>query len=154
MRPNPILQVDDDENDVLLLRYVFRTLAIPTPLHSVTDGQQALDYLAGAGGYGDRERHPLPCLVLLDLKMPGKGGFEVLEWIRAQPALRTLVVVVMTASADQSDIDRAYQLGANAYVIKPTGTDQLTDVVRALQLWWMQTNRFPLLGESPRTGTP
>lgn len=142
MNDGPILQVEDDENDVLLLRYVLRAAGIPNALVTVSDGQEAIAYLSGEGEYADRARHPLPCLVLLDLKMPIKNGFDVLRWVRAQPALRCLVIVVMTASADQQDIDRAYDLGANAFVIKPTGTDQLAELMKSLHGFWMRHNQF------------
>jgi CheY-like chemotaxis protein len=152
MKGAPILQADDDENDVLLLQYVFRAARLPSPLHSVTDGQDAMDYLAGTGHFADRSRHPFPCLVLLDIKMPRKGGFEVLQWIRSQPSLRSLVVIMFTASANRDEIELAYQMGANSFIIKPAGTDKLEDVVKALHAYWVGYNQFgPLCTIAPVT---
>lgn len=142
MNDAPILQVEDDENDVLLLRYVFRTAGIMSPVHAVQSGREAMDYLAGAGEFGDRSRFPLPGLVLLDIKLPRVGGLEVLQWIRADPRLRGLVVIMFTASASQREIDEAYALGANSFVIKPAGTKDLTELVRALNTYWIGYNRF------------
>lgn len=151
MDDDAILQVEDDENDVLLLRYALRAAGVRNPVHVVADGQQAIAYLSGTGDYADPERFPVPALVLLDLKMPVKSGFDVLRWIRGQPDLRALVVVVMSASANQADVDQAYALGANGFVIKPTGADQLAELVRALHEFWMAHNRFPTVTRaSPR----
>jgi CheY-like chemotaxis protein len=143
MKHAPILQLEDDENDVLLLKYAFKHAQIPNPLVSVTDGQKAVDYLAGHGEFADRDRFPPPCMVLLDLKTPRRSGLEVLRWIRAHPELRTLIVLMFTASANLEDIREAYEIGANAFVIKPAGTDRLTDLVRVLHTFWFGYNQFP-----------
>jgi CheY-like chemotaxis protein len=149
MNDAPILQVEDDENDVLLLRYVFRTAGITSPVCSVASGQEAMDYLAGTGEFADRGRFPFPGLVLLDIKLPRVGGLEVLQWIRAHPQLRTLVVIMFTASASQREIDDAYALGANSFVIKPAGTKELTELIRALNAYWTGYNRFASPGGGP-----
>jgi CheY-like chemotaxis protein len=149
MNEAPILQVEDDENDVLLLRYVFRTAGIMSPVYSVASGQEAMDYLAGSGGFADRSRFPLPGLVLLDIKLPRVGGLEVLQWIRGHPRLRTLVVIMFTASASQREIDQAYAWGANSFVIKPAGTKDLTELVRALNAYWIGCNRFASAAGDP-----
>src|SRR5438874_11348590 len=96
----PILLVEDDKNDVFFLRYAFEAAAIPNPLKVVEDGQQAIDYFAGKGKYGNRARFPFPCLVLLDLKLPVKMGLDVLRWVNEQPSLKTLLILVLTSSKD------------------------------------------------------
>ena len=93
---NTILLVEDEENDVFFLKHAFEEVGVLNPLRVAQDGQEALDYLSGRGEYADRERFPLPCLILLDLKLPRVMGFEVLQWIREQPALKTLIVVVLS----------------------------------------------------------
>src|SRR4029077_13538322 len=109
----------DDENDALLIGRAFRRSGWGKDLQNVRGGEQGVDYLSGHGSYANRERFPLPFLVLLDLKMPGLDGFEVLQWLRAEPELKRLLVVVLTSSNLQADVDRAYELGANSYLVKP-----------------------------------
>src|SRR5215469_10589973 len=108
-----ILLVDDDENDVLLLQRAFEKAGLHDWLRVVSSGQEAVDYLSAHGNYTDRERFPLPFLMLLDLKMPGTDGFEVLRWARGESELKRLLIVVLTSSNLQTDVDRAYELGAN-----------------------------------------
>src|SRR5438270_829679 len=103
-----ILLVEDNDDDVLLVRRAFAKAKLGTPLAVVRDGDAAVEYLGGGGPYADRERHPLPALVLLDLKLPRRSGFEVLEWVRRHPVLRRLPVVVLTSSKETADVDRAY----------------------------------------------
>ncbi len=143
MPPRPILQVDDEETDAILLASVFADAGITNPLRVASDGQQAIDYLAGTGMYADRERYPLPCLVLLDLKLPVRSGAEVLEWMRSQPALRSIVVIVLSSSALPSDVRTAYALGANSFVEKPGQYSEAADLARALKAWWLDFNQYP-----------
>lgn len=149
MNNRVILQAEDDENDVLLLRYAFARAQVQTSLHSVADGQLAIDYLAGTGEYADRTRFPLPCLVLLDIKLPRRTGLEALQWIRAQPELRALLVIMLTASAYQAEIDQAYEFGANSFVIKPAGVDELTELVKTLHDYWFGLNRLASICHRP-----
>ncbi len=130
-----ILQVEDDANDVFLLQRVFREVAIPNPVRVVTDGQMAIDYLSGAGAFGNRTDFPLPGLVLLDLKLPHRSGREVLQWIRAQPAFRRIIVVVFTSGEYAGDIGLAYDLGANAFLLKPKDFSQYVGIGRFLKDW-------------------
>ena len=154
MKTRCILQVEDDENDVLLLRLVFEKAGIECPLRVVGDGQMAIDYLLGAGAYADRERFPLPCLVLLDLNLPMRGGLEVLGWIRQHPILKKLVVVVFSSSALQVDVERAYQLGANSYIAKPRGIEKTLEIAQLLKGWWLGYNQFaPIELAPPMAGT-
>lgn len=138
-----ILHVEDRDEDVYLLRYIFKRVEIRNPVHAVPDGQQAIDYLAGTGEFADRERFPMPGLVLLDLKLPLKMGLEVLEWIRSKPSLTGLVVIVLTSSVHDKDVNRAYELGANAFLVKPSDTDELTEICQALKQFWLVHNCTP-----------
>ena len=113
------------------------------------DGEQAIDYLSGRGAYANRERNPLPYLLLLDLKMPGTDGFEVLQWIRGEPELRRLLVVVLTSSNLQADVDRAYELGANSYLVKPVEFDEMVNMLQRFEAYWTEMNRRPSTVGSP-----
>ena len=139
----PVLLVEDSETDILLMQHVWRNVGVPNPLHVVEDGQRAMDYLVGNGSFADRVAHPLPCLVLLDLKMPYFNGLEVLQWMRQQAGLKTLPVIVLTASVSDEDIADAYRLGASAYIEKPMGMPKLTEMVTHLSGFWLTLNRFP-----------
>ena len=141
----PILYVEDEPEDAYLLQVAFERAAITNPLKVVTDGQQAVDYLSGAGQFGNRQAYPLPCLVLLDLKLLGMSGLEVLEWIRQQPALKPMVVIVFTSSRQPADIERAYRCGANAYILKPADTQERQQFAELLKNWWLRTNQFALI---------
>ncbi len=140
-----ILLVEDEPDDAHLLTRAFRKAGIGNPVRWLTDGDEALAYLAGQGPYADRERHPLPAVVLLDLKLPRRSGFEVLEWLRAQPVLRRLPVVVLTSSGEPQDVDRAYDLRVNSYVVKAVDLADLTEIVRSMAAYWAVTNEPPAL---------
>ena len=129
-----ILLVEDDSNDVLLLQRAFRRANLDHSLQVVSDGDQAVLYFTGQGGYADRERYPLPSLVLLDLQLPRMSGLEVLAWLRNQTGvLKNLPVIVLTSSRLSDDVDRAYALGANSYMAKPSGNyDGLAEMVKKL----------------------
>ena len=137
-----ILLVEDNEDDVFLMERAVKGAGITNPISVVEDGQQAINYLSGAGHYSDREKFPLPVVVFLDLKLPLKSGHEVLAWIREQTSFQTLVVVVLTSSNQQSDISRCYALGANSYLVKPPTPDQLVDLAKAFRWYWLEYNRF------------
>jgi len=125
MNAIPILYVEDEETDILLVQHVLNRAGITNLLKTVKDGKAATDYLAGNAPFNDRRLYPLPGLVLLDLNLPYWSGFEVLAWIRRQPHLRRLPVVVLTSSRRPDDIARAYDAGANGYLVKP---NSLADV--------------------------
>jgi len=137
----PILQVDDDANDVFLLQHAMTKAGVKNPIQVVTDGQQAIDYLRGAGKFADRAKFPLPCLILLDLKLPYVMGLDVLKWIRQQP--RVSLVVMLTASGNDADIAAAYRLGANAFMTKPSESGKFEDMVKALKDFWLTHNTMP-----------
>jgi CheY-like chemotaxis protein len=139
-----VLYVEDDPNDVFLLQRAFQKAGVDVALASVGDGLEAEDYLAaGARTATARAKHPLPSLVLLDLKLPKKSGLEVLEWLRGQPDLRLIPVIVLTSSQDRGDVRRAYELGANSYLVKPAQIGTLVDMVKALSAYWMTYNKQP-----------
>jgi CheY-like chemotaxis protein len=137
----PILYAEDDENDALLAALAFERAEIRNPLAIVPGGQQAIAYLEGTGQYADRAQHPLPCLVLLDVKMPGRSGLEVLKWVRSQPGLCTLPVLMLTSSNQEGDIQRAYMLGANGYLEKPSKPDEMFVIAKAIKGYWLMLNR-------------
>ena len=143
MSQYPVLYVEDNADDVLLLRHAFKRADILDPVQFAQDGQEAIDYLAGAEKFSDRQKYPMPRLVLLDLKLPRKTGIQVLQWIREQPALRKLPVIILSASAQESDVGRCYELGANAFLVKPSSIDTLGDMCRAIQHFWLSYNVFP-----------
>ncbi len=132
-----ILQVEDDANDVLLFEQACRKAGLTVPIHRVSDGDEALAYLRGQGPFADRDEHPLPRLVLLDLKMPRVSGFEVLAWLRRQERFRRLPVVVLSSSNHESDVKRALELGVNSYLVKPVQFDALVEVVRQIHQYWL-----------------
>ena len=141
--PHPILLVEDTRDDVLLIQRAFRKATLNVRMHVVNDGEAAVDYLAGNGTYADREQHPLPMLVLLDLKLPRRSGFDVLTWIRQQPLLKRLPVVILTSSEQMQDVNRAYDLGANTYLLKPVEFDSLKEMVKTLDLYWLLWSQKP-----------
>ena len=143
MNPTSILYVEDEETDVMLLQHVLTKAGIHNPVHTVKDGKAAMDYLAGNPPFEDRQAHPLPRLMLLDLNLPYWSGFEVLEWLRQQPQLRRLPVVIFTSSNRPDDIARAYDAGANAYLVKPNALADLSSLVLALRDFWLIHNRLP-----------
>lgn len=147
----PILQVEDDANDVYLLQHAMTAAGVENPIQVATDGQQAIDYLKGAGKFADREQFPLPCLVLLDLKLPYVMGLEVLKWIREQPG-SALVVILLTASAEDADIAEAYHLGANAFLTKPTKSSKLVGIAKAIKDFWLTHNTLPQESHVAATG--
>ena len=125
-----ILLAEDDDNDVFFMRRALQKAGIEFPLQVVHDGQEALDYLNGEGKFSNREQHPLPSVLLLDLKMPFLGGFEVLTWIGSQSSLKGLPVVVLTSSAEERDRRKAAELGAKAYFVKPPKPETLKEILQ------------------------
>lgn len=135
-----ILLVEDNPDDVLLARRAVKKAALPVSLQAVEDGDEAVAYLGGSGQFGERARHPLPSLVLLDLKLPKRSGLEVLRWVRSQPELDTTPVVVLTSSGEDEDIQKAYALGANSYLQKPVAFNGLVRLLGVLDLYWFRNN--------------
>src|SRR5213592_4005390 len=141
LRDSAILLVEDDEADIFLLRRAFRDARIANPLIEVRDGQAAIQYLSGEGDYADRARYPIPFLILLDLRLPKLSGFEVIAWMRDQPQLANLIVVVLTASDHVPDVTKARDLGANSYLVKPGNFEELVQMVKRIKGRWLLVNR-------------
>src|SRR5262245_38831532 len=140
MKQSHILHVDDDPNGVLLFEHACRKVGLSCQLHAVSDGEEAIAYLQGANHFADRERYPLPNLVVLDLKMPRLTGFDVLTWLRQKEKCHWLPVIVLSSSNHEADVRRAYSLGANSYLVKPVAFDTLVEIVNAIQQYWLKMN--------------
>ncbi|HET7921653.1 MAG TPA: response regulator [Gammaproteobacteria bacterium] len=141
-----ILLAEDDENDVMLIKRAFSKSHVINPIACVENGEQAVAYLSGQGEYADREKHPLPFMMLLDLKLPRLSGHEVLTWLREQPGLKRLPVVVLTSSREPTDINRAYEIGANSYLVKPVVFEEFSTLLKQLQVYWLMLSELPELG--------
>ncbi len=141
-----VLIAEDDAGDVFLLQRAFAAAQVPASLHFVRDGQEAIDYLEGESEFGDRKTYPLPDLMLLDLKMPRLNGFDVLSWVRQQPGLKRLVTI-LTSSDQPQDINRAYDLGANSYLLKPHSSNELSELVKRVEKYWLEANQCPAIIE-------
>lgn len=141
--PNQIvLYVEDEESDRLLMQWGFQKQGMEAMLRMVKDGQEALDYLSGAAAYTEREKHPLPGVVLLDLNLPEVHGFEVLEWIRAHPLHRELPVVIFSSSSREEDRAKARLLGANEFIPKPSSGLQFAEVARTVHSRWVKNGDY------------
>jgi len=146
-----ILLVEDDENDVFFLQQAMHRAGVVNPIQVAHDGQQAIDYFKGTGKFADREKFPLPYLVLLDLKLPHVMGLDVLKWIRQQPAV-TAIVIILSSSMDEADIATAYRLGANGYLVKLPDVSRLTDMAKSIKDFWLTQNIPP--AETPEEVAP
>ncbi len=131
-----VLLVEDDLNDIFLVKRAFKLARIQNPLQVATDGEEAIHYLRGEGKYADREAHPLPKLIVMDIKMPRLTGFEVLEWVKRDAPLRRVPVVIVSSSDNPSDINRAYELGANAYMVKPVDFRAVEHLFQSITHYW------------------
>jgi CheY-like chemotaxis protein len=140
----PILLVEDDPTDYRLIQRAFSKLNNGFDIFRLTNGEEVMSYIAGDAPYENRGAHPMPAIMLLDLKLPRRSGFEVLQWLRGQPSgLKRLPVVVLTSSRHSTDINRAYDLGANSYLIKPDTGSQLEQLASEFQTYWLRLNEFP-----------
>ncbi len=138
-----VLLVEDDGNDVLLTTLAVRKILPSLPVKIVVNGEEAISYLRGDGIYADRKKYPLPGLVLLDLHMPRKTGFEVMEWIRQEAAFQQLPVIVFSSSATPSDVHEACRRGANSFLIKPLHFEDWVELLRSTVVEWMQNREIP-----------
>ncbi len=143
-----VLYAEDDPNDAFFMRHAFTKLNGAVTLNIVSHGRAAIDYLSGAGEYGDRSRYPLPMLLLLDVKMPERSGLEVLSWVRSRPEFTALPVLMFTSSSQQTDIASSRSLGANAYLVKPSNAANLyllmQDILKVLATGLPGHGRFPI----------
>jgi len=143
-----LLLVDDSEDDLSLMRHACHAARFRAQLQTVSSGEEAMAYLAGEGIYHDRRQFPLPVVMVLDLNMPRKNGFEVLSWLRTQPGLKRLVVIVLTASSRPEDVEMAFEAGTASYLVKPPTMAALIAMVCCLRDW-LEYNHFPPLKPRP-----
>jgi CheY-like chemotaxis protein len=140
-----ILLVEDNEDDVFLMKRAFKAAGVSNPVHVVRDGEAALDYLSGKGAFANRSEFPYPSLVFLDLKLPYLSGLEILEWRqKQQDSLPETVFIVLTSSNEPKDLSKAYRLGASSYIVKPPTAEQLIDIAKAFRIYWLSCNSFPV----------
>ena len=147
-----VLVAEDREDDLFMLRRSFEQLGFDTPVQYVRDGEEAIAYLSGSGRFADRATYPLPTMLLLDLKMPRKNGFAVLEWIEQQPSLTQLRTIVLTTSEDIFEVNRAYQLGAASFLTKPLNFNEFKDTIQLVHNYWIVLNRPPNVAK-PQKGS-
>ena len=143
-----ILLVEDEENDAKLVQMAFKKNNIVNPVQWARDGLEAIAYLNGDGAYADRNQHPFPEVLILDLKMPRMGGLELLTWIREHPEFRVIPTIIMTSSRQHSEIEKAYNLGANTYMIKPSSFEELAKNVKLIHDYWAAS--IKPLAKSPK----
>jgi CheY-like chemotaxis protein len=141
-----ILIAEDDENDICLIRRAFHQAGFENPLRIVRNGEEAIAYLNGEAPFSDRSQNPWPALVLLDIKMPRKNGFEVLKWVREQTEFSNLPVVMVTSSQESTDINQSYALGANSYLVKPASFPRLVEMMGRLKEYCSFTHQNVTLG--------
>lgn len=132
----PILIAEDDENDALIIERALRKAGFANPFHVCSDGTDVIAYVTGKPPYEDRQKFVFPRILITDLKMPKMDGLELLEWLKNNPACGIIPTIVLTASRQESDIQKAYQLGANSYLVKPTSFDRLTHILRMTLEYW------------------
>lgn len=135
-QPFVVLMAEDDEHDIVATKRAWKKHHVANPLYIVRDGEQCLDYLYRRGKYADPSSAPRPGIILLDIKMPKRDGLSVLEEIKADESLRRLPVIILTTSKAEEDRVRSYDLGANAYIVKPVGFDNFSLAVRTINLFW------------------
>jgi CheY-like chemotaxis protein len=147
----PIMLIEDEYTDSVLIRRAFEKAGVQNPIQYVNNGDDALARLEGIGNYQDRTQYPLPAFILLDLKLPGMHGLNILRWIRSRKELRLIPVVVLTNSADAVDVKSAYEAGANSYMLKPADRNEIDRVIEIIQHYWLQHNLAPPLVVRDRT---
>src|ERR1051326_1351565 len=138
-----ILLVEDSQNDALLLEHALEKAGLAKPLQVVRDGVDAMSYLLGLGDFADRQRHPAPNILIIDLNLPRLNGLELLAWLRTQPDLQHLMVVVLSGSARKQEVNKAYHMGAKSYLVKPAKPDQLQPLADTFYRYWVVHNHLP-----------
>lgn len=148
--PRVILLAEDREDDIILITKAFQKAGLKYPLFVVRDGEETISYLEGMGKFANRAEYPLPDLLLLDIKMPGTDGFEVLRWIRSQPGFGNLRVLILTSSLDTQDVNKGYALGANSFMVKPFDFENTKELARVIGDYWLGKSRAPQISRSPK----
>jgi CheY-like chemotaxis protein len=146
-----ILLLDDNPDDARFIRLALQRVGVISPVQTVSNGEEAQCYLGGQGCYADAENYPPPVLVLLDL-IASRAGLEFLSWLRQQPTLRRLPVVVLTSCREETDISRAYELGCNSYLVKPVSFNTLLVMMQTLTQYWLGLNETPQLSADSQRG--
>lgn len=141
--PPTLLIVEDNEDDIFFMERIFKQMGARCDFRFARDGVEAVDYLSGKGQFEDRVKHPLPTIILMDLKMPRMNGFEVLEWMQKQPEIKLIPTIVVTSSTMQEDVTRAYRAGANAVMNKPVDKDSLLQMLKTFHLYWTDYVEMP-----------
>lgn len=144
-----ILHVEDDDNDFFFVQNAAKTVGLTHRILRACDGQEAIDYLSGVGKFADRQEFPIPSLVLLDMKMPGIHGMEVLRWIRSHEKLHSVIVIIFSSSPVSGDVDTAFKLGANSFIVKPSGIEKFNHIVRLIRDYWLEVNELPSVSLNP-----
>lgn len=144
-----ILHVEDNDDDFFFVQVAAKTVGLNHNIQRAHDGQEAIDYLSGTGKFSNREEFPFPALVLLDMKMPRVEGMEVLRWIRSDSRLRSVIVIVLSSSPVTDDVDTAYNLGANSFLVKPSGIQEFEHIVRLINDYWLDINEVPSVSQNP-----
>ena len=148
-----ILLVDDDLDFLEFVQYTFRKNGVTSPIHTVHDGAEAIQYMMGEGRFADRKTYEYPTFIMTDLKMPGTDGFTVLEHLKGNPEWAIIPAVVFTSSSDLDDIKKSYMLGASSYHVKPHSMEELRVQLKILHEYWMtcQTPEVDRTGRQLRT---
>jgi len=137
------LIVEDNEDDIFFVERIFKQIGARCELKFARDGIEAIEYLSGKGAFQDRAKYPMPTIILMDLKMPRRNGFEVLEWMHNQAEIRLIPTIVVTSSTLQEDVTRAYRLGANAVMNKPVDKDSLLQMLKSFHIYWTDFVEMP-----------
>jgi len=148
-----ILLAEDREDDILLIRKAFEKGNLLNPLQVVKNGEEVVSYLRGEGKFSNRAEYPLPALLIVDLKMPLMDGFEVIQWVRQQPSLAALRIVVLTSSDHVRDVNSAYRLGANSFLVKPDEFQNYVETCKALKQYWLNMDQTPEISRPPSVST-
>ena len=138
-----LLIVEDNEDDIFFVERIFKQIGARCELRFARDGMEAIAYLGGEGAFKDRAKYPMPTIILMDLKMPRRNGFEVLEWMHNQPEIKLIPTIVVTSSTLQEDVTRAYRLGANAVMNKPVDKDSLLQMLKSFHIYWTDFVEMP-----------
>lgn len=131
-----ILLVDDSNDDAVLFKHALQRAGLKNPTQIVPDVDQAIAYLEGTGPFSDRTQYPMPAILIMDVRLPNKDGFELLRWLGQRPHFRSLHLVVLTGMGDMRDVSKAYQMGANSFLTKPPRPDDLRNLAEGFAASW------------------